>query len=423
MKMGNITRSDAVDFLVYQLHLVGDQSSFSRSLLRNRLETGDRIVFLVDGFDEIDDQCQEKAIQLIKAITIVKSIPLYVTTRTHMLDKLQFEFSQLAYILENFTEKDQIDYLVKFWKNELNLEEKYDESLRFFAASLIERVSTTLNDQEKSFIGIPLQCRILAECFQSNVRELIETPTSTEHNISRLLDYHKFDLISLYDRLMETKRKIFREEKANDTNPNQIVKDGSNQLLKEIENHLTKLAIETIVTDKKIAEVLLPPYQSSHRSDEEVNNDEDRIALNGLKFGLTFKSKDDAKAQFLHRTYAEYLFAKYLYKGFHLDDKRHNKLLENESIRRLILEEILVRPKYYGVQEFLNRMLKELVDNEDWRNKIGKRELPDRFKKFTENLYKLFLQEDLKPYVMVGGRNDSYEYLSLIQLLFSIFPS
>ena len=296
---------DAADFIVNQLHVVEDKSSFSRSLLRNRLETGDRIVFLVDGFDEIDDQCQEKAIQLIKAITIVKSIPLYVTTRTHMLDKLQFEFSQLAYILENFTEKDQIDYLIKFWKNELNLEEKYDKSLGLFAACLIEQVSKTLNDQEKSFIGIPLQCRILAECFQSNIKELIEINGEElsgpeeflKNKILSLLDGQKFDLLSLYDRLMETKRKIFREEKANDTNPNQIVKDGSNQLLKEIENHLTKLAIETIVTDKKIAEVLLPPYQSSHRSDEEVNNDEDRIALNGLKFGLTFKSKDDAKAQ------------------------------------------------------------------------------------------------------------------------------
>nr|CAH0106737.1 unnamed protein product [Daphnia galeata] len=382
LKMGNATRSDAVDFLVNQLHVVDDKSSFSRSLLRNRLETGDRIVFLFDGFDEIDDQCQEKAIQLMKAIIKEKSIPLYVTTRTHVLDKLQLELSQLAYSLEKFTEKDQTDYLVNFWNREINLEEKYDGLLRQFAAFLIEQVSKTLKDKDKSFVGIPLQCRILAECFQSNVKELIETPTSTEHNISRLLVDQKFDLISLYDRLMETKRKIFREEKAKDTNPNQIVKDGSNQLLKEIENHLTKLAIETIVTDQKSTKVLCPP-QSSNLSDDDLADEENRITSNGLKFGLTFKSKDDAKAQFLHRTYAEYLFAKYLYKGFLLDDKRHNKLLENESIRQLILEEILVdrssgrNPKYYGVQGFLNSMLKELVDNEDWRNKIGKRELPD----------------------------------------------
>ena len=79
LKIGNVTRSNAVDFLVNHLHVVDDKSSFSRSLLRNRLETGDRIVFLFDGFDEIDDQCQEKAIQLMKVINEEKSIPLYVT--------------------------------------------------------------------------------------------------------------------------------------------------------------------------------------------------------------------------------------------------------------------------------------------------------------------------------------------------------
>jgi hypothetical protein len=136
-------------------------------------------------------------------------------------------------------------------------------------------------------------------------------------------------------------------------------------LLKEIENHLTKLAIKTIVTNQKATKVLCPP-QSSNLSDDDLADEENRITSNCLKFGLTLKIEDDAKIQFLHRTYAEYLFAKYLYKGFLLNDKRHNQILENESIRRLILEEILVRPKYYGVQEFLNSMLKELVDNEDW---------------------------------------------------------
>nr|CAH0106736.1 unnamed protein product [Daphnia galeata] len=401
LKMGNATRSDAVDFIVNQLHVVDDKSSFSRSLLRNRLETGDRIVFLFDGFDEINDECQEKAIQLMKAITKEKSFPLYVTTRTHMLDKLQFEFSQLAYILENFTKNDQIDYLVNYWKNKLSLEEKYDGLLQQFAESLIDRVSKTLNDQEKSFIGIPLQCRILAECFQSNIKELLELNDEElngpeeflEDKVSSLLESQKFDLLSLYDRLIETKRRVFREEKANATDSNQIVGDAIDYLILNIENHQTKLAIETIVTDKKIAEVLLPPHESSHRSDEEVNNEENRIASNGLKFGLTFKSKDDAKIQFLHRTYAEYLFAKYLYKGFLLDDKRHNKLLENALSRKIIVDQILAMKQYDGVQTFFDYLLKGLVDKDkEWRDRIIKRDLPNRLNKFTENLFSQFLR-------------------------------
>jgi hypothetical protein len=136
---------------------------------------------------------------------------------------------------------------------------------------------------------------------------------------------------------METKRRVFREEKTKTP-----VSSGYSiePLIKEIENHLTKLAIETIVTDQKVTEILWPK-QSSLRSDEDVVAEENTMALNGLKFGLTFKREDNKKVQFLHQTYAEYLFARYLYKGFLLDEKRHNKLLENESIRMFILNKIL----------------------------------------------------------------------------------
>jgi hypothetical protein len=215
--------------------------------------------------------------------------------------------------------------------------------------------------------------------------------------IANLLDGHRFDLANLYNLLMETKRRVFLEEKAKISSSsvqNDIVVDAINQLIQDIESQLTKLAIETLVTNQKHLETLLPP-QSSYRSDKNLAKKESIIASNSLKFGLTFKNRDESKVQFLHRTYAEYLFARYLYQGFLLDEKRHNKLLENESIRMLILKKILARPEYHGVQVFFNSMLKELVeDDEEWRNRIDNRNLPKRIKKFTANFYDQYLPED-----------------------------
>jgi hypothetical protein len=211
--------------------------------------------------------------------------------------------------------------------------------------------------------------------------------------ISDLLVDQKFDLVSLFNRLMETKRKVFREEKANASNANQIMENAINRLIKDIEDHMTKLAIKTIVTDQKMLDILLPP-QSSHRSEDDVANEENTVALNGLKFGLTFKSGHESTVQFLHRTYAEYLFARYLYMGFLLDEKRHNKLLESESIQKLILNKILAVKQYDGVQIFFDSMLKELVDHDEkWRNRIDSRDLPERLKKFTKNLFTQFLRQ------------------------------
>ncbi len=412
LKLDNITRSNAVDFFINQLHVVDEKSSFSRSLLMNRFERGDRIIFIFDGLDEISNLCQDKAVELMKAITKDKSIQLYVTTRPHMLNKLQF---QLSYSLENFDRNHQIDFFTKHWDQELDLIGEKKGLIQQFAESLVDRVSETLKDKESYFIGIPLQCRIIAECFQPDFSALGENYDKCRVHklISDLLDGQRFDLANLYSRLMETKRKVFREEKANAANTNEIMVDAINRLVQDIENHLTKLAIKTIVTDQKVLDALLP-LQSSYRSDEDVANGESTVALNGLKFGLTFKSGDESKVQFLHRTYPEYLFARYVYGGFLLDEKRHNKLLESESIRMLILKKILATWEYHGVQVFFNSMLKELVDeDEEWRNRIDNRNLPDRIKKLTDNFYDRFLCEELPRQETVTRGTGGYSFSTI----------
>ncbi|EFX87117.1 hypothetical protein DAPPUDRAFT_97395 [Daphnia pulex] len=370
LKLGKtVKRSNVVDYFVNQLHVIDEKRSFSRSLLRKRLETRERIVIMFDGFDEINDLCQEKAIELIKAITKES--------------------------LANFERNDQIDFLTKYWEKELDLIGDKNGPIQQFAKSLVDRVSETLKDKESSFIGIPLQCRIIAECFQSEVRSTLGETSRATKLIVDLFDGQRFDLAYLYRLLMETKRLVFLEEKAqipSSSVQNDIVLDGINCLLDDVEDHLTKLAIETIVTDNKTLETLMPP-QSSYRFDKNLAKTENKIALNSLKFGLTFKNGDNAKVQFLHRTFPEYLFARYLYQGILLDEKPHNKLLENESIRILILKKILATPEHDGVQVFFNSMLKELVEvDKKWRDKIDNRNLPERIKKFTENFFKIFLR-------------------------------
>ena len=81
------TAKSALNFFLRLPNVVGE-SSFARSLLRHRLESGDRIVLMFDGFDEIDSQCQNKTIELIASIT-KNPIQLFVTTRTHLIEKLQ----------------------------------------------------------------------------------------------------------------------------------------------------------------------------------------------------------------------------------------------------------------------------------------------------------------------------------------------
>ncbi|XP_045027624.1 uncharacterized protein LOC123470974 [Daphnia magna] len=412
-------RPDLTEFLIHHLRVIDGQSPFSRSLLKRRFETGDRIVFMFDGFDEISYECQEIAIQLMKVIQKKKGVQLYVTTRTHTAHHLQFELRQLAYYLENFNENDQICFLASYWTKESQLPK--DGAIMDFAKALVDRVSKTLKDKERAFIGIPLQCRILAECYHQNVGDIVRSNALNDATLQpselvsqkllALLDNQKFDLVSLYSQLMDTKRKVFREEKTNTPIGNQIMADAIEFWIKKIESRLTKLAVETIITEPNVLEMFWP-RKSSYKSTEDLEREEKRLAENNLKFGLTFSSADGMRPEFLHRTFAEYLVAKHLYEGFHLDDKRHNKLLENESIRKLILNKILASKQYDGVQVFLDCMVRNDVDeDEEWRCQIDRRQLPDRLKKLTENLFTQFLR-NFPPLCLFGETTVSRLYFA-----------
>ena len=395
LQLNNFTYLDIFDFLVNQLHIVDGRSSFSRSLLRNRLAKGDRIVVMFDGFDEVNDECQQKTIQLIKAFTKEKLIQLYVTTRPHMLDKLQCELSQLSFSLENFTEKDQIDYLVSYWKKELNLSADHNGSLQQFAQFLVQRESEIVKEKNKSYIGVPLQCRILAECFQSELQAIMKQNNKDKKEQiefeNQMLANFNFDLNSFYKLLMKTKRQVFREQKAYSSNQNEIVVDAVNRLIQDIESHLTKLAIETLVTDKKSVDILWPPQFSYRQWKTEKIHKEKRNNELGVQFGLiTFKDdgKKASKMEFCHRTFAEYLLAKYLYEGIAIYHCEDNQLLDNKSVRDLIVNQILVEDYYDGVRLFIDSMLKETITSKKWLRVIseGKEALPVPLQNLTIDL-------------------------------------
>ncbi|EFX63822.1 hypothetical protein DAPPUDRAFT_118824 [Daphnia pulex] len=387
--------TNAADFFVNYLSETGNNdSSFTNSLLRYRLEKGDRIVIMLDGFDEIDARCQNSAIQLMKAISKNKSIQLYVTTRPHSVDDLQNELFQFSYTLEIFDMNDQIRYLTQYWETKLDTEEDIQDKsiIRKFAASLADRVSQTLRDQERSFIGIPLQCRILAECFQQELQTIIKRNSCKDGSVqtdfeNQLFENVNFDLNSLYKLLMKTKRRVFREEKVKAPVPNQITDYAIDFLIEKIESHLTKLAIETLVTDKKSADILWPPQLSYHQLKTDKMQEENMITEFGVKFGLIMYKDEAIKTQFLHRTFAEYLLAKYLYRGIAVNHCENNYLLDNEQVRDLIISKILGERNFDGVRIFFDSMLKKTLNSTAWHViSEGKKILPSQLQNFTNDL-------------------------------------
>ena len=355
----SMSLSSVTQFFLNRFPAVYNSSAFAGSLLKHRLETSGQIVLILDGLDEIDGQVRRKAIKFLKAVSLTKLDRVYVTTRPHIKEKVERNLFQFAYTLQNFNRTDQIRYLEEIWQENLNV--PLTESVHQFASSLVNRVSETLDDEERSFVGIPLQCRIIAECFQSNMQAILQTNADSTLELQE-----NFNVIGLYKKFTDTKRNVFRTEKSSPLAFNSIMNYAINLLIRKIEAHLTELAIQKIA-EKENHVKLLWPYSPTYQSLADQTEEANEIEEYSLKYGLTCKDGDGGKLQFMHRTFAEFLFANYLYEGFLIDDEKRNRLLDNKEVRHLIFDKILVYDQYNGVRFFFDAMLKDIITSKEWR--------------------------------------------------------
>ena len=375
---------NVIDFLVNHPPVVG-QSHFARSLLRYRLDTGDRVVIMMDGFDEIDSPCQEKAIQFMKIVTSsMKSVRLYVSTRPHVADELQLQLSQLAYTLDDFNEEEQIKYMTFLWAKKVPAVQEMEDAtilLNRFAKSLIDRLSVT----NSPLVGMPLLCHILAECSMENVHLIIQNPQDEEEPTGKQnensFEGPSINLANLF------KFRVFLREKFQTLNTvlsHQAATNRTNALLIKTETFLTKFAVECVIKDQSKVNILCQSTSSLEFETDEID-EESANTKNGVQLGFIFKNEENTKIQFLHRIYAEFLVAQYVCQGFLFDDNKRNKLLDKEPVCRLVANEILVENRYNGVRIFLDSMLEE----NEWRQ-INEHDLtepfPDRLKTFADNI-------------------------------------
>ena len=78
-----------------------------------------------------------------------------------------------------------------------------------------------------------------------------------------LIENQHFDLVSLYRLLMNTKRRVFCEEKAETQAANPILAWAIHIAIADMEAFLKRVAIEMIFSNKDDVEMLLPSSRSS----------------------------------------------------------------------------------------------------------------------------------------------------------------
>ena len=257
-----------------------------------------------------------------------------------MEDTLQ----QLSYTLEPFSEKDQVEFLKKFWSQNSNFEATKSRQLEIYAEALIRKLAQSISDKDKEFTGIPLHTRMLAEVFEKDFRSfyLLKAPKPELP--------HKLDLLGLYRKFIESKYDIYYKDKPKIPAGNVAADEQRKRDVKNIELHHQLLALKALFAEDQVT--FLKNYQKSTFSDEEL-----------ARIGIV-QINQEGKPLFIHRTFAEYFVAEFLIN--HLT-KPHTQVQE------LLLNTVLLETECHVIRAFLVEPLEKSVPSDEVLEEVGKK--------------------------------------------------
>ena len=313
-----------------------------------------RIILMLDGFDEISPNYKGTVIDLLQAVRQTAVEQLWVTTRPHLREELEDKLQQLSYTLEPFSVENQVEFLKKFWCQKdwfaevgKGAEEEFTTKLENYAEELIGKLSQSISDRDKQFTGIPLQCHMLAEAFDKEVKTL--------HHPSEFVPElpFKLDLPELYERFIERKYEICLEEKGKISTTNVCAKEVRKERVNNIVKGHQLLALKVFFTEEQVA--LL-----------HINSQCTSFNENLTRTGIV-QISNEGKLHFIHRTFAEFYVADYFVKEL---TKGSNI---SQQLQDLLLRIIFLHEEYRVIRAFIDGMLSRSVPSNEVIKQCGNR--------------------------------------------------
>jgi len=354
LKQKQIDKEEAIDFV--SMKLLNLEPGLENELFKQSCEQEQnlRVIIMIDGFDEICPLYKETVIDLVRTLGQTALEQLWVTTRPHLRRELEDKLQQLSYTIEPFPEENQVEFLTKFWSlrdwfTEMDDKEKEEskKKLEIYAEELIKKLSLSISDEDKEFTSFPLQCRVLAEEFDEEVKEFCQLAES----VPRLP--FKLDLIRLYRRFIETKYDIYQKEKLQVQANIIIAREQRERDLKCMTADLQVLALKVLFTEEQVT--LLKNYRRYTFSAAELA----RIGIAVINY--------EGKLHFIHGTLAEYYVADFFVNQLTKGTK------PSPQIQDYLLKDIFVKADYRVIRLFIDGLLSMSEPSENVLKQYGNR--------------------------------------------------
>jgi ankyrin repeat protein len=354
LKQGQIDKEKAIEFVSEKMLKLkpGLEMELFKHCCEKKQKVG--IVIMLDGFDEISPFYKEIVFDLLQALRQTAVEELWVTTRPHLRQELEDKLVQLSFTLQPFSEKNKIEFLTKFWSlkdwfTEMNneKEEERRERLRNYADELLKKLARSVADKGRELTGIPLQCRMLAEAFDKEVRTFCQSSESKPELQFQL------DLFWLYGRFIERKYDIFQEEKLQVRVSNVAGIGQREHHLKSITDDYQLLALKVLFTEEQVALF--------------KNNSECTFLVEELTRTGIVQVNCDGNLHFIHRTFAEYYVADCMVNCLNKGCKT------SQQVQTFILKDIFMKRDYSVIRVFIDGLLSSKKPSEEMLKQYGYR--------------------------------------------------
>ena len=353
LKEVQIDKEKVIEFLSEKVLKLGDDLEVELFKQCCEQQENGRIIIMLDSFDEISPFYKKSVIDLLQALMQTGVEQLWVTTRPHLKENLEDELQQLSYILEPFSEENKMEFLSKFWglkewfTVEGNTVEEGKSNLKMYAKELCKKLGKSINDKDRDFTGIPLQCRLLAEAFDDEVKTFHLSPNSASDLTFKL------DLLGVYEKFFERKYDIYELENCKDQVNIMAVKERRERDLKCIREDHQLLALKALLTEEQVESFEIDSYCVS--KNEEVA----RIGIVELN--------NEGKMRFIHRTFAEFFVAEFFV------NKLRKGTKASSQIQDCLLEDIFPKAEYQVVAAFMDGFLSRSWPSEEVLKQYGNR--------------------------------------------------
>ncbi|XP_038105340.1 uncharacterized protein LOC6053726 [Culex quinquefasciatus] len=300
-----------------------------------------KIILLLDGFDEVSPDYTDVVLQLIQLYKRNFTAKLRITTRSGGTEKhLENARNFVQYSLERFTKEQSKLFLTRFWQSKLGARfdaKKFESYFLQLLAHLLEKSDFGKDD----LISIPLQIKMIAMMFQDHFAEFCTSPDG-------LAQFEKLDLVTLYERFIELQFRVILLEEKNKTDTSKPYHAY------EMSGNLLKIKI----THQLAAICNLFEYfrKTDLFSDAEMENFEkflEKVQESHEKTGIVTRIVF-GKPMFVHRTYAEFFAAQFIWEKY--------ALVQNEGLDLFYTLTLhIIEKEFNQVAKFLQQIARRKI--------------------------------------------------------------